>query len=102
LTIFVYGNIPREEFMNHDTTLSPLRKTAHNVTYVPPDSKMIKEYAAQVCAHLGQQNSNYPRQEVVTGFTSYLQFVAHLTAKYLNRGYEEFLLRGYKKNRGKG
>lgn len=68
------------------------------VEYVPPDPTAIKEYAHTVCAELAQKNTAYSNQEVVSGFASFLNFIAQTSAKYLNSGHREYLLKGYKQS----
>lgn len=66
------------------------------VTYVPPDSFAIKAFAFQVCAERDLGNAHYTHQEVVTGLTSFLKFIARTSARYMNSGHQRFLLKGYK------
>ena len=72
-------------------------RSERQVEYVPPDPAVIKEYAHSACTELAQTNPAYSSQEVVSGFASFLNFIAQTSAKYLNSGYREYLLKGYRK-----
>jgi hypothetical protein len=86
-------NEPKQIELFEENTGRPKRQ----VEYVPPDPAVIKEYAHAVCTELAQKNPAYANQEVVSGFASFLNFVAQTSAKYLNSGHQEYLLKGYKK-----
>lgn len=79
---FFYWQMPRKECVN-------------NVTYVPPESEVIKDYGYRLCAILGQGNPRFEELEIRSGFIAFLSLVAQLQAKHLNQGQKEFLLSGY-------
>ena len=76
---------------------------ARQVEYVPPDQKVIRTFAYNVCASLRTDHPACADQEVVTGLTSFLEFIARTSARYLSNGHETYLLSDYvKPNKGKG
>lgn len=61
-------------------------------TYVPPDSKLIQQFAREACLQLTQKgNPAFSNPEVISGLANYLNFTAQLIAKYLNGGHHELL-----------
>jgi len=88
--------------MNESKQIALFEQTAgrpkRQVEYVPPDPAVIKEYAYTVCTELAQKNPAYANQEVVSGFSSFLNFVAQTSAKYLNSDHQEYLLKGYERS----
>jgi len=78
-------------------------KNARQVEYVPPDQKVIRTFAYNVCASLRADHPACADQEVVTGLTSFLEFIARTSARYLSKGHETYLLSDYvKPKKGKG
>jgi hypothetical protein len=76
------------------------KRTNHverQVEYVPPDPQVIRAYAYGVCAELKDRNPAYADPEIVSGLAAFLDFIAQTTAKYLNQGHKEYLLKGYNK-----
>lgn len=67
------------------------------VEYVPPDPKIIREYARAVCSELEAKKPDCADREIVDGLASFLNFIAQTTTKYLNSGHGAYLLNGYKK-----
>ncbi len=70
----------------------PAVSISRRVTYVPPDPRVIKEYAREVCAEFGQRDPAYQHPEVVSSFAAFLTVVSENMAKCLNEGHEELLL----------
>jgi hypothetical protein len=66
-----------------------------HVTYVPPESGVIKEYAHALCEVLAEGDLRYADREVRNGFSAFLIFVAQIQAKYINSGHKDYLLKGY-------
>jgi hypothetical protein len=86
--------------MNADnTTHSPNQQQIRRVEYIPPNPTAIKEYACAVCADLGKQDAAFHQPEVMSGFATFLTFVADRLAKYLSDGHEDFLLETYRKRK---
>ena len=63
------------------------------VVYVGPDKEVIRRYSEDVCKHLAELsgNNSYLEPDVVGGLAEYLDFLAGLTAKNVNRGCYELL-----------
>ena len=66
--------------------------TEQNITYIPPAAAVFDKLAREACRVLAEQNEYaFNDPEVMQGLADYLQLVAELTAKYLNKGHYELL-----------
>lgn len=72
-----------------------MTKTNKRARYVPPDSAVIRDYAYQVCADLKSNHNGNSRQEIITGLSAFLEFIAQTSVKYLNGDHRDYLMRGY-------
>lgn len=68
------------------------------ITYIAPDPQAISDYARRVYREFEIEEKRSGKDNIHTGFSSFLAFVATKLTKYLNEGHTE-LLDGYKTKR---
>jgi hypothetical protein len=61
-------------------------QSRQHVEYLPPDPKLVDQYAQEVCGQLVQSgNTACNDPEVVRGFAAFLNFVADVLARQLTK-----------------
>lgn len=65
----------------------PIANPKGSATYIPPDDKVIKALAREVCTKLQPQGAtSVVDADLVDGLAQFLKTIAHLTAKSLSNG----------------
>lgn len=64
--------------------------TQKSTVYHPPAPKVIEDYAKEVCNTLAEKGGeSYTKPEVSIGLARFLNLLAYLTAKHLNKGHHQ-------------